>query len=179
MPAVSSTVSTTAANLTKFVAGGSGDNIIADGYIRTVEKVWLDSYTIAFTNTLTAIAIADIPENKKITSISIEILTTASQTSGTISVGYIEDTTDILATSGVSDFMAPFTLTHNLTRTSISLPGSGILNSVNYTGAGLTIVPMAFNGFQAVTAGTQTTIGIKLNNWTMTSGTIKTIVRYT
>ena len=175
---VSSTVSTSAANLTKYFAGGSGDNVIADGYIRTVEKVWIDSYTIAFTNTLTTIQIAEIPENKKITSIVVEILTTVSQTGGTISIGYVEDNTDILSPTGVSDFMAPFTLTHNLTRTSISLPG-GMLNSVNYTGAGLTIVPMAFNGFQAVTGGTQTTIGIKLNNWTMTSGTIKTIVRYT
>jgi hypothetical protein len=175
---VSSTITTSAANTTKYLAGGSGDNIIADGYIKTVEKVWLDSYTIAFTNTLTCIQIADLPENKKITSIVVEILTTASQSSGTVSIGYVEDTTDILATTGVADFLAPFTLTHNLTRTSISLPG-GLLNSVNYTGAGLTIVPMAFNGFQAVTGGTQTTIGIKLNNWTMTSGTIKTIVRYT
>lgn len=175
---VSSTISTSASNLTKYYAGGSGDNVIADGYIKTVEKVWLDSYTIAFTNTLTTIQIAELPENKKITSIVVEILTTASQTSGTISIGYVEDNTDILATTGVSDFLAPFQLTHNLTRTTISLPG-GMLNSVNYTGAGLTIVPMAFGGFQAVTGGTQTTIGIKLNNWTATSGTIKTIVRYT
>lgn len=178
MSNLTSTISTSASNLTKYFAGGSGDNIIADGYIKTVEKVWLDSYTIAFTNTLTSIQIAEIPENKKITSIVVEILTTASQTGGTISIGYVEDTTDILSPTGCSDFMAPFTLTNNLTRTTIQLPG-GMLNSVNYTGAGLTIVPMAFNGFQAVTAGTQTTIGIKLNNWTMTSGTIKSIVRYT
>jgi hypothetical protein len=36
-------------------------------------------------------------------------------------------------------------------------------------------------GFQKVTGGTQTTLAIKLNNWTMTAttGRIKTIVRYT
>ncbi len=169
---------TRAANATKYVSGGSGDNIIADGYIRTVEKVWIDSYTIGFTNTNTTIEIAYIPENKKITSIVCEILTTASQTSGTISIGYSVDATDDLAPTGVSNFMAPFTLTNSLTRSTIILPG-GLLNSVNYTGSGLTIVPMAFNGFQAVTSGTQTTIAVKLNNWTATSGTIKTIVRYT
>lgn len=179
MPNVSTTITTTSANAAKYYAGGSGDNIIADGYIKTVEKIWIDSYTIAFTNTLTAIVIAEIPENKKITSIQVEILTTASQTGGTISIGYLEDATDVLATTGLADFLAPFTLTHNLTRTSIGLPAPGILNSVNYTGSGLTIVPMTFAGFQAVTGGTQTTIGIKLNNWTATSGTIKTIVRYT
>lgn len=175
---VSSTVSTSASNTTKFYAGGSGDNIIADGYIKTVEKIWMDSYTIAFTNTLTTIQIAEIPENKKITSIVVEIATTASQTSGTISIGYVMDTTDILSATGCSNFMAAFQITNNLTRNTIVLPG-GLLNSVNYTGAGLTIVPMTFAGFQGVTGGTQTTIGIKLNNWTMTSGTIKTIVRYT
>jgi hypothetical protein len=34
-------------------------------------------------------------------------------------------------------------------------------------------------GFQKVTSGTQVTVALKLNNWTMTTGTIKTIVRYT
>lgn len=169
---------TDASNVAKYVAGGSGDNIIADGYIKTVEKVWLDSYTIAFTNTNTTIDIAVLPENKKITRIIAEITTTAAQTGGTISIGYSVDATDDLAPTGVSNFMAPFTLTHNLTRTTINLPG-GMLNSVNYTGAGLTIVPMVFGGFQAVTSGTQTTISVKLNNWTMTTGTVKTAVYYT
>lgn len=177
MPQVTSTISTNAANLTKYFAGGSGDNIIADGYIKTVEKVWIDSYTIAFTNTLTAIAIAELPENKKVTSIVVDILTTVSQTSGTISIGYMEDTTDILATTGLVDFMAATTLTHNLTKTSISLPGGSTEGGTPTSGT--TTFVMKSGGFQAVTAGTQTTIGIKLNNWTMTTGTIKTIVRYT
>ena len=68
MSNVTSTVSTNATYLTKYFAGGSGDNIIPDGYIKTVEKIWMDTYTLAFTNTLTAIAIAEIPENKKIIS---------------------------------------------------------------------------------------------------------------
>jgi len=35
------------------------------------------------------------------------------------------------------------------------------------------------NGFQKVLTGTQTTVAVKLNNWTMTTGTMKTIVYYT
>src|SRR3990167_5123615 len=174
---VSSTITTSAANLVKYLAGGSGDNVIADGYIKTVEKVWIDSYTIAFTNTLTSIQIAELDPNKKITSIVVDILTTVSQTSGTVSIGYVQDTTDVLAVAGVSDFMASTTITHNLTKTTISIPG-GSTEGGTATSGTLTFV-MASGGFQGVTAGTNVTIGIKLNNWTMTTGTIKTIVRYT
>ena len=165
-----------AANVTKYNAGGSGDNYIADGYIKTVEKVWIDSYTIAFTNTNTTIDIAVLEANKKVTGIVVEIYTTASQTSGTVSIGF---SSDALAAGSHNAFLAPATLTHNLTRTSISLPAPGVLNSANYTGAGLTIFPMVLDGFQKVLDGTATTISLKLNNWTMTTGTVKTIVRYT
>jgi len=61
------------ANVTKYDAGGSGDNYIADGYIKSVEKVWIDTYT----NTTNAIGSADtiligyIPKNKKITDIVV------------------------------------------------------------------------------------------------------------
>jgi hypothetical protein len=162
--------------MTKYVAGGSGDNIVPDGYIKSVEKVWIDSYTFAFTNTLTAIAICELPPNKKIISIQAEIDTGTSQTSGTISIGYLYDAANVLATGGCSDFLPATTITHNLTRTSISLPGKVVLVAGTTTEAYGTIA-----GFQSVTGGTQTTLAIKLNNWTMTAttGRIKTIVRYT
>lgn len=156
----------------KWTAGGSGDNIIPDGYIKTVEKVWIDSYTIAFTNTNTTIDIAKVPENKKITGIDVYIYTTASQTSGTVSIGFSTD-------SAVDSFMAPYTITHNLTVTAIRLPTPGLVNYASYTGVGLTLGYAVLAGFQLVTAGTQSTISVKLNNWTMTTGTVKTIVRYT
>lgn len=82
-----------AANVTKYVAGGSGDNIIADGYIKTVEKVWLDSYTMAAATTLptnTFVDIAFIPDNKKITGINLyfpSLSTGASGTGTTITLG--------------------------------------------------------------------------------------------
>lgn len=152
-----------------YKAGGSGDNIIPDGYIKTVEKVWIDSYTIAFTNTNTTIDIAVLPENKKVTSIVAVIYTSISQTSGTVSIGYSTDST-------VGTFLAPATITHNLTRTTILLP-FGLLDTPTATSS--TIAHGALAGFEAVTGGTATTISLKLNNWTMTTGTIKTIVRYT
>lgn len=156
-----------AANVTKFKAGGSGDNVVADGYIRTVEKVWLDSYTIGFTNTNTTIDLAVIPPNKKITGVEAIVQTSASQTSGTVSIGFSTD-------SAVDTLLGATTLTHNLTQTSISLPGGNVQNNLN---AG--IGHSKLGGFQLVTGGTQVTVSLKLNNWTMTTGTVKSIVRYT
>ena len=31
-----------ATNVALYVAGGSGDNLIPDGYVKAVEKIWLD-----------------------------------------------------------------------------------------------------------------------------------------
>lgn len=170
-------MSVQASNLTKFNAGGSGDNIIADGYIKTVEKVWIDSYTFAQTGTNTTIQIAKLDENKKITSIEVLIDTTVSQTGGTISIGYSVDATDDLAPTGVSNFLAPVTLVTAATKTTISLPGGSLPGSTT------TSTSIALNavtaGFQGVTSGTQTTIAVKLNNWTSSTGTLKSIVRYT
>src|SRR3990167_3005066 len=167
---VSSTITTSAANLVKYLAGGSGDNVIADGYIKTVEKVWIDSYTIAFTNTNTTIDIAVLPENKKITSIVALIDTTASQTNGTVSIGFSTD-------ASVNTFLPATTITHNLTRSAIVLPSGNILGTAVAALGQLDNFVTA--GFQFVTTGTQVTVSLKLNNWTMTTGTVKTIVRYT
>jgi len=155
-------------NVAKYKAGGSGDNVIADGYIKTVEKVWVDSYTIAFTNTNSTIDIAVLPENKKITGIQVYIYATASHTSGTVSIGYSTD-------AAVDSFLAPTTITHNKTVTTINLWGGGLFMQNLSTAA----MDGVLAGFQKVTAGTATTISVKLNNWTMTTGTVKTIVRYT
>lgn len=156
---------------TYFQAGGSGSNYIPDGYIKTVEKIWLDSYTIGFTNTNTTIDIAVIPANKKIVAIELEVETSVSQTNATISIGFSTD-------AAIDTFLAPTTLTHNLTRTSVALP-KGVLSG-NVLAGGSTIAQVAkIAGFQLVTAGTQSTISVKLNNWTMTTGTLKSIVKYT
>ena len=154
--------------VTKYQAGGSGDNYIPDGYIKTVEKVWVDSYTIAFTNTNTTIDIAVLPLNKKIVGIDAYIYSTVSQTSGTVSIGFSTD-------ASVNTFLAPTSLTHNNTVTTISLWGKGV-STQNLTPAEQF---GTLAGFQYVTTGTAVTVSLKLNNWTMTTGTVKTVVRYT
>lgn len=63
-----------ATNVTLYDAGGSGDNIIADGFIKTVEKVWIDTITISSSLTAGVGAIFDIakvPAGKKITGIEV------------------------------------------------------------------------------------------------------------
>jgi hypothetical protein len=156
-----------ATNVTKHDAGGSGDNYIADGYIKSVEKIWADNYTIAFTNTNTTIDIAVLPVNKKIMGIDVIIETTASQTGGTISIGFNTD-------AAVDTLVGIGAIGHNATVTTVSLIGGiyGVGTATAATGFKL-------SGLQKVTSGTQTTVAIKLNNWTMTTGTIRSIVRYT
>jgi len=64
-----------AANVTKYTATGSegsGDNYIADGYIKSVEKVWIDSYTLnAVIPSTTSIHIGKVPKGKKLTDIIV------------------------------------------------------------------------------------------------------------
>lgn len=60
--------------VTKYAAGGSGDNIIPDGFIKTVEKVWVDTYVYSSAATIgtgMVIDIAVIPQGKKITGIEV------------------------------------------------------------------------------------------------------------
>jgi len=154
-------------NVTKHDAGGSGDNYIPDGYIKSVEKIWMDNYTLTSVITLTntSIMIARIPPNKKITSIELMIETSISQTNGTISLGH----------SGDSDAFVPaVVVTHNLTLSTIGFPSGGSVGSV------VAPTPLATKmaGLQLVTSGTTGNICLKLNNWTMSTGTVKSIVRY-
>lgn len=87
-------------NITKYDAGGSGDNVISDGYIKTVEKVWLDSFTdgTAMT-TADTLTIASIPPNKKITDVSVFWSGAPAPTNATIQVG-IAGSTSLFITSG-------------------------------------------------------------------------------
>jgi hypothetical protein len=178
MSIFTSTVTANATYVAKFVAGGSGDNVVPDGYIKSVEKIWMDTYTIAYTNTNTTVVIAEIPTNKKITSIYVDILGALTFSNATISIGYVQDAATCISATGVDDFMVATVVSHNLTRCCISLPYPGIfMESVTTTSS--TVSPSKFAGFQAVTEGTNTTIGIKINNYVGTTGTIKSIVRYT
>jgi hypothetical protein len=146
-----------ATNVTKYKAGGSGDNIIPDGYIKTVEKVWLDSY--AFTTGIpsnTDLDIAIIPANKKITDVRLSfpsLSTGAAATGTTISIG-----TRIIST--------------------------GVTNSTVFLSAGEASTGVvglaATQGFQTVTSA-ETAIYLRFGRiaTTTTNSTIRSIVRYT
>lgn len=165
------TVSVNASISTLYLAGGSGNNYIPDGYIKTVEKVWIDNYTFAMTGTNTTIAIAVLPPNKKLTSVECVINSSISQSSGTIGIGWSTDA------DGASwgNIMAEATITHNLTTTTLSAFGGGFIGGSGIPANGVAKI----TAFQNVVSGTQNTVAIKLNNWTMSTGSLRTIVRYT
>lgn len=78
-------------NVTKYDAGGSGDNYIPDGYIKSVEKVWMDSFTFsAVLTTADTVAIATVPPNKKITAVEV-YFPALTPTNATIQVGITGD----------------------------------------------------------------------------------------
>lgn len=60
-------------NVTKYDAGGSGDNYISDGYIKSVEKIWTDTYTIGTTaiGSDDSICIGWLPKGKKLTDVVV------------------------------------------------------------------------------------------------------------
>ena len=159
------------ANITKYDAGGSGDNIIADHTIKTVEKVWLDNYTLTSVITLTntTISIATLPPGALLTSVDVIINTSVSQTGGTLALGWSTDAD----AAAWGTLVAETTLTHDATTSTLSFPRGTTVN-LNAGNA----VPK-ISGFQQEATGTRVTVALKLNNWTMTTGTIKTIVMYT
>jgi len=76
-----------AANVTKVDAGGSGDNYVGDGLIKTVEKVWTDTYTLAaVTGTATGICIGKVPKGKRITDIIVHLPAWGTATNATVSL---------------------------------------------------------------------------------------------
>lgn len=160
-----------AANVTKVNAGGSGDNIVGNHVIKTVEKVWLDNYTLTgnITLTNTTIAIAQLPEGALLTSVDVIINTSVSQTGGTLGLGFASEAD----AANWGSLMAETTITHDNTTTTISFP-RGLTVNLN-AGNGLPKI----SGFQVEATGTKSTIALKLNNWTMSTGTVKTVVRYT
>lgn len=159
------------ANQTKYDAGGSGDNIISNGQIKSVEKVWIDSYTLTgnITLTNTTISVATLPEGAVLTDVQVVISTSISQSSGTVAIGWASEA-DAASWGGI---MSETDITHARTVSSLSL----------YGGIGANLVLAADNlvkiaGVHQAASGTRNTIAVKLNNWTMSTGTLKTIVRY-
>lgn len=140
-------------NVTKYDAGGSGDNYIPDGYIKSVEKVWMDSFSFtAVLTTADTVAIATIPPNKKITSVEV-YFPALTPTDCTINVGITGDADKFIKTAPVATSLVA-------------------INKVESNNP---------DGFQFVTTA-ETDILFSLANKAITAptaGTITTIVRYT
>ena len=148
------------ANVTKLDAGGSGDNYIEDGYVKTVEKIWMDSFSFtAVITTGDTITIARIPPGKKITSVEV-FFPAITPTNSTIQVGITGNTSRFISSASV-----------------VALGAAGALIAAsaaksNITGAGSYVT----------TGSTDTAIVMQIGVTAMTAptaGTIYTIVRYT
>lgn len=94
------------ANVTKYDNGGSGDNYIADGFIKSVEKVWIDTFTAGTTaiGTDDSICIGKVPKGKKITSIVVQM--PALNPTSTLCTVFVDTGATILMTAGSTFFGA-------------------------------------------------------------------------
>ena len=153
------------ANVTKYDAGGSGDNVIADGYIKTVEKIWMDSYAgTAVIPSLTTIDIAVLPDNKKVTGIDLYF---PAAISGTAATG-----TGSTMSLGIRNAAGT-------TNATLFLSAGECLTATKKLSAD------AVAGFQYVTSGGPSVIYLTIDRLatTLTGSTtaplIKSIVRYT
>ena len=152
-----------ATNVTLYDLGGSGDNIVPDGFIKTVEKVWVD--TLVFSSALTIgigmiVDVAKIPKGKKITGITVHGLNEAQ-------VGTLSNTTISIG----------------------ARYGSGAVTNATQFLAATTIGTTSFD-VQPITAGSN--IGVEVtgsthtiflhfgvSSPTITAGTVTSIVKYT
>lgn len=146
------------ANKTKYDNGGSGDNVIADGYIKTVEKIWLDTYPLSSTviTVGTMLLVATIPANKKITGIDIYFPAALSGT----------------ATTGTGTTISIGTKVGSVTSATVFLNAGECLTATQNLSA--------IQGIPTVTTA-ETDIMLTFNRLatTVTAGTISTVVRYT
>jgi len=152
-----------AANVTKYDAGGSGDNVIADGYIKTVEKVWIDTYSVAAAIPSTsAIAIGKVPAGKKLTDIIVylPVLGASGSSTSTVNCG-----TAVVHNSGT---------TGNLGFLVVDGTGKTLHSQA-------TISTLRLGATGALTEMSEDSdIYIFLNPaTTITAGTIRTIIKYT
>ena len=147
-------------NLTKYRAGGSGDNYIPDGYIKTVEKVWIDTYTVSGAiATTTSIAIGKVPKGKKLTDVIVHLpVLSAAGTTSTVSLD-TGATTTVASWGGV-------------------LLAGGAYSVITDTSTNSTVRLGPTKAFAEMPADVD--LYIMINPATIiTAGTIKTIIKYT
>ena len=105
-----------ASNLTKYRTGFTGVAQVEEGFIKSVEKVWMD--TFSFTSALTTadtLAIATIPKNNRITGVEIYLPVYPIQTEPTLHVGISSSTSLFVssATITISNNIVPLITMNN------------------------------------------------------------------
>jgi hypothetical protein len=154
-------------NVTKYDAGGSGDNVISDGYIKSVEKVWIDTYTYSSAKTIGAglvIEIAVLPEGKKVTGVDVNVIGLSATTTDTLTIG----TKLAAGTTNNTLFLAA---TRCGGTVGADLPAGS--EGVSWIKANAQVLPYELTG------GTNRIFVAFAASATVTVGTITSIVRYT
>ena len=152
------------ANVTKYEAGG-GDNTISDGFIKTVEKVWIDTYSVgAAIPSTTSILIGKVPAGKKLTDVIVYLPVL----SGVATTGTVNCTTSIVGAGTIGTL------------------GFLVVNGLGVQAANLaTVTTLRLNAtgaLQELTADSDIYIVIDANagvGTTTTAGTIRSIIKYT
>ena len=158
--------------VTKFDAGGSGDNVIGNGYIKSVEKIWTDSWagTVVLSSNDT-IKIAVVPANSKIIDVQVywPVCTNAADSLATMCICTASTMLVTVAScflgALIQDGMPKGTTTFNIgTKCTLRLDGAKVATLVT----GTTEKALYIRVFQA-----------NLLPLVNTTGTISWIVRYT
>lgn len=160
-----------ASNATKYDNGGSGDNYIADGYIKSVEKVWLDTYTataIAI-GTDDSICIGKVPKGKKITSIVVYM--PALNPTSTLCTIFVDTGATILMTAGSTFFGAALQPRGNAGGTVTFASGTADTLFLEGSGIGKELLADADICIKVYSVAGADVI--------LTGGTIRSIIKYT
>ncbi len=165
------------ANVTKVRAGGSGDNVVHDGFIKTVEKVWIDSFTTASGGTAwntssNSLVIAKVPRGKKITDIVVHLPVMGSTTTTLISLYCSYGT---LAPTSLTPSLGTLRVDSQGKTGSASSTASTHRLDTAYIG---TIVPTLSTGL-IEDVDIHITCAATSNLTLLTSGTVRAIVKYT
>jgi len=158
------------ANVTKYDNGGSGDNYIGNGLIKSVEKIWTDTYVLGSVTTNDSICIARIPANKQLIDVIVHMPATSSAvTTGT--VGLHLATSPIVNSGTASNLGDMKVLSGGVNETILSVGTSSTLQ-------------VGPSGFLATTGTTELGLWLIMENAgggtiDTTGGTLKTVVRYT
>ena len=175
------------------VSGGSGSYMVADGYIRTVEKLWIDTFVFtAVVTTADSICIAVIPGNKKITGVDVWLPSTFAPTNATINVGVA-----LPATAGVLTTYCSILISNaSVVMNSVVIGSSAatttypkiVMNTTPYSVSGGVNFPYVTTTSTSSVSGSATVIQDKTYVYMFigvtamtlpTGGTFTTIVRYT